>query len=265
MKPISTDNLLIFKSFLSTPEGVLGSQIGEFIRVKMPDVSLEEIKREHGGIRRYLQSLFPGKIFALGRKGADTIWKLGESVPLAQSPILEATQKLWSLFTNPKKLGKLYILDNILRTADHFPPMAKELKRMDVSDHIKIIKDFIATLVGTADQGLFLQSLENENDYWPHFLKALEHSQSQGTDYSERWKRFRLASIERVFRTRCIESGCAESVAEELWRQLRGITSTATSKAREHVMEALGHLSESDFEQIQISMSMAILSKMIKK
>ena len=199
---------------------ILGSQLGFSIKSKFPDVRLKE---KFGGLHSFVEKHCAGEVMFVGKHGLDDIYRHASvsaadnaKSDLADTSIPAAKPTFWSMFTDPRSAGKLWLKRSSaeLEVAIESPNPVEdwlELRRLGTDDYREIAKHFLER-VESEDREHFALILQTD-EFWNSWSSAIRTMHAGR--YQKTWVEFRREAICEAFRTRVKDSGLDENAVAQ--------------------------------------------------
>ena len=202
-------------------KGILGSQLGAFIR---PHLTNPDLKVRFGGLKSFVAHYFPAEIVWSGRKGLDDLYDIsfategsgGGGMAWQRVPP-EPSAGLWSAVTNPS----IYVQfawsasdQSLFQASADVPPTEGlvAVEKLTKTDYQNIATEFIGS-IDAIDASRRTQALESSGSN-VEFTRLMRE---QGI--LAKWEEFRITHALRVFTERLRAVG-AESPAISHWEEV---------------------------------------------
>jgi len=213
-------------------KGVLGSQLGAFIRRQLAN---PDLKGRFGGLKEFISHYFPAEIVWRGRQGLDDLYDIsfavdgsGPGAAVWQPVPCESSADLWSAVTNPSVYVQFAwsAKDKSLLQAAAGVPLVDDLKAVEKitkTDYQNIAIAFVDSLEGIDLNGR---------------TQALDSSAS-GAEFTRlmrdrgllaRWEEFRIDRARRQFVDRLAAAGAESSIVTRWADILRSSQQAARSR-----------------------------------
>jgi hypothetical protein len=178
-------------------ETVLGTNLGNAIKVKFPDLNL---KLQFGGLRKFIQDYCADQVVYVRAQGGDGVYAhVSKAAGAAPTP----TSTAWAALVDPNVHSQLAV-DRASGTLQIYgsgaviPEALIRLDKISPEEHRTIAKEFLP-LIPTASRSLFESAL-NEEPFWLKWTAAFRNLADR--ELSVSWMKWRYEKIVALFEGR---------------------------------------------------------------
>jgi hypothetical protein len=216
----------------SDAKGILGSQLGEFVRQHLTN---PDLKGRFGGLKDFVSHYFPAEVVWRGRQGLDDLYDISFATPSSgpdagtwQRVPPEPSAVLWSAVTNPSVNVQFAWsgTEQSLNQASAGVPLTPNLTAVDKltkADYHDLSTAFVGSLesIDDATRTQLVESLRSNAEF-TNLLRV--------KDLLGKWEEFRINNAIRVFGDRLGASGAELAVVTRWTEALRSSQQLARSR-----------------------------------
>ena len=217
----------------AAPNPVYGSTIGALLNKETDDYA--QIKKEYGGLRKFIEQFSKGKIVWVGKKGDNDMFGLnsGNYASTDAHPI--PARSFWYVFsnpTNPEELSLHLATGNLCIAPAPSEGMNEycSLPKVTPDEQLKFSKEFLSKIPEKSQKTL--ESLLSLPNYWYSWNKTI--ASLEGGMHRNEWKEFRKQRIIEIFISRIKDAGLSEALISYTVTQLTGLPPKSPFTQRHH-------------------------------
>jgi hypothetical protein len=220
--PVDTEEVAsLIKQMCLENETVLGTELGNAIRVRFPDLNL---KLQFGGLRKFIQEYCAGQVVYVRAQGGDGVYAHSSRADsgVRPEPRPPAASTAWAALVDPNVHTQLAVDPasgalHVYADGEALPKDLIHVDKISLEEHRAMAKGFLPQ-TPAASRSSFEGAL-SEDAFWWKWMTAFRTLADR--EIFENWMKWRYARIIALFDERLRSAGLSDDVVAVAIGELR--------------------------------------------